>query len=129
MQNQHVAVAQKKRCASDSFVPCSLHLLFLSVRFIPNKHLLLVSLETRLLSDEGKILFPARTCQHPEKVIELLSPRNDHWDLRSLVQLTVSWYLLSSFTPKILIIINQLESHGLFWACSWISSAPDGAST
>ena len=66
-------------CASDSFVPCSLHLLFLSVRFlsvrfIPNKHLLLVSLETRLLSNEGKILSPARTCQHPEKVIELLSP-------------------------------------------------------
>lgn len=77
MQNQHVAVAQKIQwCASDSFVPCSLHLLllFLSVRFIPNKHLLLVSLETRLLSNEGKILSPARTCQHPDKVIKLLSP-------------------------------------------------------
>ena len=101
-------------CASDSFVPCSLHLLFLSVRFlsvrfIPNKHLLLVSLETRLLSNEGKILSPARTCQHPEKVIELLSPGMTTGTF-------VHWFNLLSAGTCLVASPKQYKSTGVSWS-------------
>ena len=122
VQNQHVAVLQKiiQGCPFDSCVPCISQFDF----FLTNiSSWCLTKQDFYPMKGNFFLQLVDRGCQHlpsfspPSKKDRVTFCRNDPWWPMGLAFIgsTYSWYLLSSFTPN--------------WACSWISSSPDGAST